>query len=194
MGRVEAWLFGALLTAFYMTRQVALVFFGENRGNAPVHPHESPRVMTVPLIVLAAGAVALGFLGTPAWPWLEAYLNGHELRADFGKLFEWGTLSLMLTSTVVVAIGIGIGAFIYTRKAPRTADEPDPLDRAQPALHECIGGAAGTGVEHRHVFEESGNEFLGLGVIAPGQMPGIGPCGQIVPACATGSLGIGGDD
>jgi NADH-quinone oxidoreductase subunit L len=43
----------ALLTAFYMTRQFVLVFMGEPRWDDGVHPHESPRVMTVPLVVLA---------------------------------------------------------------------------------------------------------------------------------------------
>ena len=85
-------LFGALLTAFYMTRQVALVFFGQSRRRrceeahssfVDLHgekletphvvsykkesvPHESPAVMTVPLVVLAAFAILLGFIRTPA--------------------------------------------------------------------------------------------------------------------------------
>src|SRR5262249_28341336 len=75
---------GALLTAFYMTRQVCYVFFGKNRGASTEskgmdhseHPHESPRVMTVPLMILAVFAVLLGFIGTPAWPWYQSYLNG----------------------------------------------------------------------------------------------------------------------
>ena len=49
--------FGALLTAFYMTRQVSYVFFGAWRGHG--HAHESPRVMTMPLAILAFFAVAL---------------------------------------------------------------------------------------------------------------------------------------
>src|SRR5262249_9513280 len=58
----------ALGTAFYMFRLYFVVFEGETRADAEIqhHIHESPRVMTVPLMVLAAGAVLLGFLGFPA--------------------------------------------------------------------------------------------------------------------------------
>jgi len=58
--------FGALLTAFYMTRQMGYVFSGHWRGHKPAH--ESPKVMIVPLAILAFFAMALGLLGTPAWP------------------------------------------------------------------------------------------------------------------------------
>ncbi|MGH2658286.1 MAG: NADH-quinone oxidoreductase subunit L, partial [Actinomycetota bacterium] len=53
----------AVITAFYMTRAVLLTFSGEYRGHA--HPHESPAVMTAPLVVLAAGSAVVGFLGAP---------------------------------------------------------------------------------------------------------------------------------
>ncbi len=62
----------ALLTAFYMTRQVIYVFYGNCR--LPDNPHESPRVMALPLMVLAVCSVLLGFIGTPAWPWFQAFL------------------------------------------------------------------------------------------------------------------------
>jgi len=94
--------------------------------------------MTVPLIVLAVGSIALGFFGTPAWPWLHSYLAGHELHADFGKLFERSTLSLMLVSAVIVAAGIGTAWFIYARKLTCDANEPDPLDRVQPILFHVL--------------------------------------------------------
>jgi NADH-quinone oxidoreductase subunit L len=56
---------GAMLTAAYMTRATWLTFFGEYRGHA--HPHESPKVITVPLILLSFGAAAFGFLNLPKW-------------------------------------------------------------------------------------------------------------------------------
>src|SRR6185436_14810447 len=99
---------GAFLTAFYMTRQVCYVFFGERRtgvwpasghgqaGRVPDDtPHESPRVMTVPLVILAAFSILLGFIGTPAWPWFQSYLGAaHEAAA-------WsGLLILMLISAL----------------------------------------------------------------------------------------------
>ncbi len=66
----------ALVTAFYTTRMVMQAFFGKYRGL--VHPHESPASMTGPLVALAAGTVAVGFLGAPfakavffKWVYLE---------------------------------------------------------------------------------------------------------------------------
>jgi len=78
---------GAMLTAFYMTRQMLYVFAGNYRGKANSHeqesghanePHESPRVMTMPLVILAVFAVILGFFGTPVWPWFKNYLSAHN--------------------------------------------------------------------------------------------------------------------
>ncbi|MEY4006753.1 MAG: hypothetical protein RLZZ221_2849, partial [Verrucomicrobiota bacterium] len=70
-----AGLIAVVLTAFYMTRLVAEAFFGEPLGDGAAHAHESPAVMTVPLLLLAVCAVLLGFLGTPWWPWLQRTLD-----------------------------------------------------------------------------------------------------------------------
>jgi NADH-quinone oxidoreductase subunit L len=157
--------FGALLTAFYMTRQVAMVFFGNCRlGLSRVtgseqhtvehaglpdkehphvelsgDPHESPRPMIIPLIILAAFAILLGFIGTPAWPWFRHFL-GEEgpLALQFSKLGETGVLSTMLTSTVVVFLGIGLGWWLYGRKPITDADERDVLERAQPDIFHLL--------------------------------------------------------
>ncbi|MFC7329309.1 NADH-quinone oxidoreductase subunit L [Marinactinospora rubrisoli] len=63
-GQILGWaaLLGAGLTAFYMSRVMFMTFFGERRWAAGAHPHESPRSMTVPMVVLAIGSVALGGL------------------------------------------------------------------------------------------------------------------------------------
>ena len=61
-------------------------------------PHESPAVMTVPLVILATFAILLGFVGTPAWPWFDGFLNGEPAGFNFSKLTESGTLGLMLFS------------------------------------------------------------------------------------------------
>jgi len=129
--------FGASLTAFYMTRQVCYVFFGNNRnrrvshsssGLADAGPHESPPVMTRPLMILAGFAVLLGFFGTPAWPWFQTYLNGNTAVFDPGKLFQWQTLFVMFLSTLVVAAGLGGAWWLYGRAPAKTADAPDPLE------------------------------------------------------------------
>ena len=145
---------GALFTAFYMTRQVALVFFGSYRGHqeesahghsAHAHssshrhePHESPAVMTVPLIILAGFAILLGFVGTPAWPWFDGYLTGEEFKFDFNKLTEPGTLGLMLASAAIVFTGLGLGWFLYGKRQRKTADEKDVLEAAQPAIYKLL--------------------------------------------------------
>jgi NADH-quinone oxidoreductase subunit L len=123
--------FGALLTAFYMTRQVSYVFFGQYRGHG--HAHESPRVMTMPLAILAFFAIALAAIGTPAWPWFRAFLNGHEANVDFAGFNEPGLMALMLTSSLVVLAGLGLGWWIYGAKSP-AADEPDALEKAMPPV------------------------------------------------------------
>src|SRR5581483_4033881 len=135
--------FGALLTAFYMTRQVCYVFFGNNRGttvgtaahgHSKVVPHESPGVMTVPLGVLAVFAVLLGFIGTPAWPWFQSYLAGKPLMVDFGELFHPAIISTLLLSTVIVASGISLGWWLYGRIPIRSADQVDVLEQMRPDI------------------------------------------------------------
>ena len=76
---------GVVLTALYMTRQMIYVFF-ENRRSAAEHAHESPRVMTMPLIVLAIGTVFLSVVLTPAWPWLHGYLMGEPVHFDISSI------------------------------------------------------------------------------------------------------------
>jgi NADH-quinone oxidoreductase subunit L len=56
---------GAFVTAFYMTRAVALTFFGEYKGHG--HPHESPAIMTVPLVALAIPPILVGLFNVPGW-------------------------------------------------------------------------------------------------------------------------------
>jgi NADH-quinone oxidoreductase subunit L len=123
--------FGALLTAFYMTRQMSYVFFGVNRGAK--NAHESPRSMTMPLAILAFFAIALGVIGTPAWPWFRGFLDGHAVPFDLAGFREPGLLALMLTSSVVVFLGLGIGWALYGSKSPAAA-EPDVLERAVPPI------------------------------------------------------------
>jgi NADH-quinone oxidoreductase subunit L len=157
--------FGALLTAFYMTRQVCYVFLGQRRvgaapapasnpttstrkhasrgraqppdgqaGRLPYVAHESPPVMIVPLLLLAACSVLLGFIGTPAWPWFQGFLRGEGVTGHVGKLFEPEVLRLMLFSSVVVFAGLGLGWWFYGRETSRKAEEPDVLERLQPEV------------------------------------------------------------
>ncbi len=121
--------FGAFLTAFYMIRQVSYVFFGQWRGHKEAH--ESPAVMTWPMIIMAFFAMALGAIGTPAWPWFSAFLNGHAASFDFHSFAEPGLFMLMVTSSIIVFLGLGVGWWLYGNKSP-AAEEPDALEKAAP--------------------------------------------------------------
>jgi len=121
--------FGALLTAFYMTRQVGYVFFGTWRGHKQAH--ESPAAMTVPLAILAFFAMALGLIGTPAWPWFRAFLDGRALAFQMDGFAEPGLIALMVTSTAVVFLGLGLGWWLYGDQAPKP-EQPDVLEKAVP--------------------------------------------------------------
>ena len=147
-------IFAALLTAFYMARQVCYVFLGSLRSsrreeahNSDVPPsksesphvgcyeaHESPPVMTIPLLVLAAFSVLLGFIGTPACPWFQGFLNGRSETGHLGALFEPQVLGVMALSSVVVIVGLGLGWWLYGRLPVRSADQPDALERFQPEV------------------------------------------------------------
>jgi len=138
---------GAFLTAFYMTRQMALVFWGQYRGNdshvpqppaksqlvvlkGEHDPHESPRAMTVPLIILAVCAIALGAVGTPAWPWFQSFLGDHH-----GEGFTYEVIKLMVASTLVVFTGLGLGLWLYGHKQRVKAEEPDVLENLPLGMH-----------------------------------------------------------
>lgn len=78
LGNKGLWFMGlmtAALTAFYMTRLMALTFWGKSRFGHDVHPHESPPSMTIPLIVLGALSICGGWLGIPHV--IAEYLPGH---------------------------------------------------------------------------------------------------------------------
>jgi NADH-quinone oxidoreductase subunit L len=144
---------GALLTAFYMTRQVCYVFFGNRRRDPapePIPPsetaasdpheaaHESPATMTVPLVLLAVFAVLLGFIGTPAWPWLQDFLEMRHAGLDFAQLMEAGLVPLMLASSLLVFAGLGLGWWMYGRKPIRRAANADALELLQPSLFHAL--------------------------------------------------------
>jgi NADH-quinone oxidoreductase subunit L len=129
--------FGALLTAFYMTRQVSYVFFGNWRGHK--EPHESPSVMLMPLAILAFFAITLGAIGTPAWPWFRAFLEGRTASFDLAGFSEPGLLTLMTTSSVVVLLGLAVAWWIYGDK-PTSEEDPDALERAFPTIWTLLEG------------------------------------------------------
>jgi len=121
-----------VLTAFYMTRLLAEVFFGQPRTPAAEHAHENSPVMTVPLVLLAACAILLSLLAWPS-PWLQRQL-------DPSSLVESGGLGLMLLSIALVGAGLGLGAFLYARQSAqrRSAEARDPLATAAPRIFNAL--------------------------------------------------------
>ena len=119
-------LLGVVLTALYMTRQMIYVFYGDKR-EAATKAHESPKVMTIPLVVLAACTVVGSVILTPVWPWLHSFLGGVEVHRGHLSLAGIGTAFLL------VAVGIGLGIFIY-----RGSGANDPLEQKQPGLYRML--------------------------------------------------------
>ncbi|MGA7156236.1 MAG: NADH-quinone oxidoreductase subunit L [Acidobacteriaceae bacterium] len=153
--------FAALLTAFYMSRQMFYVFAGssrlpddaEDQAHAANHadhvdhhhashaPHESPKVMTIPLVILSVFALLLGFVGTPAWPWFQSFLDGTPLAVNFGAFSEGGMLPVMLSSSVIVLLGLTLGWYFFGRRPIQSADAPDNFGKLSPPLFSFMGHA-----------------------------------------------------
>ncbi|MBB3084961.1 NADH-quinone oxidoreductase subunit L [Geodermatophilus sabuli] len=108
------------LTAFYMTRLMLLTFGGRPRWEDGVHPHESPSVMTVPMIVLAVGSVLAGFLLVVAFPleeWLAPVFGEPE-----GAEHVVAPLVVSVLVTLVMVLGAGTAwLFVGRREVPLTA-------------------------------------------------------------------------
>lgn len=138
-GGTEGWilggaaLLGAAITAFYMTRVMLMTFFGEKRwqqdadGHEP-HPHESPKSMTIPMVVLAFGSVFAGFL----FSWNEAFVKwlepvtGHEEGHP-----PIGAAAVTGATMVVMVLGVALAWAVYGRRpVPSVAPRGSWLTRA----------------------------------------------------------------
>jgi NADH-quinone oxidoreductase subunit L len=146
-GHPLLWLFGLLtaaLTAFYMFRLLYLTFFGEARydRHTASHLHESPRVMTVPLVILAFLSVVGGFIGVPhalgGGSWFEKFLEpsmapaaaaegGHEAAISLEYLLMAGTVLLILAA-------IYFARQLYDKNIARAGE----LRRSFAGLHEVL--------------------------------------------------------
>ncbi len=120
---------GALMTAFYSFRLIYLTFYGKSRVDHEVahHVHESPAVMTVPLMILAFFSVVIGWIGMPGAIIPHANLFGDFLAPIFphaqhaGEESHWFELALMVVSVVVALAGIR-GAYAWYVKNPSRPD------------------------------------------------------------------------
>jgi len=114
-------LIGAGVTAFYMTRLMLLTFVGTKRWEKGVHPHESPKVMTYPLIALATLSALGGLMLAGGWitDWLAPVVGEHEEH-------HLGVPVVVMTLIVlaVVALGVGLAWFLVgQRPIPKVAPE-----------------------------------------------------------------------
>jgi NADH-quinone oxidoreductase subunit L len=122
--------FAAFLTAFYMTRQMYMVFAGKWRGgdhgygHGHHEPHEVPWNMWLPIAVLSVFALALGFFGTPL---IGGNLFHHYLGVE-EEMPEGGVGIVMGCSILVGALGVLLGWMVYGRKQMEHATDPDPLE------------------------------------------------------------------
>jgi NADH-quinone oxidoreductase subunit L len=137
----------ALLTAFYMTRTLWLTFGGGYRGQG--HPHESPRIMTIPLVILAGLAAVAGFFGAP-------FIDGgfREL-VHFGEETQVAGFDVALAglSVGLALVGVAVGTALYRRFRER-----DPLTRL---------GLAYTLLERKYYLDDI---YL-KGIVRPIQYP-----------------------
>jgi NADH-quinone oxidoreductase subunit L len=134
---------GAGITAFYMTRLFLMTFHGRRRWTDDVHPHESPAVMTVPLMVLAIGSAFLGLLLGPTNAlvnWLEPVVGEHS--EEDPVLSVW--VLTVLTLVLVVA-----GAYLAFVKYVRQS-----VPEVAPA------GSVATRAARKDLYQDSINEAL----------------------------------
>ena len=135
------------MTAFYMWRLMNMTFYGKSRvaPETEKHIHESPASMTVPLSILAAGSVLVGWLGTPKlWNLPEVFRTFEEWLAPVfahsvheaageagGHSTEWGLMGL---SVAVAVIGIAIARYFYHHRP----EIPDSIERSAKPLHTLL--------------------------------------------------------
>jgi len=143
-------LVAAFFTAFYMGRQVWMVFFGEPRHAAAAHAEESKPVITVPLMILAGLSILGGLLNLPGLHGLTTWL-GHTIAGVEAGEFNFFVAGL---STVLALLAIYISWLIYGRK-PLVTGQKDPLKKPL--------GFIFTGMERKWLVDE----FYALVILRP---------------------------
>ncbi len=120
---------GAFMTSFYMFRLVHKTFHGEPR-RADVHAHESPKVMLVPLVILAFLAIVAGFVGTPWANYFEhgmAPVLGEHFESMMPEIPVGFNLIVFLIATVAAFGGIGLATVIWWKPLIK-------IERLEPAF------------------------------------------------------------
>jgi len=136
-------LLASLMTSFYMFRLLFLTFFGEFRGNdiQKNHVHESPKSMTIPLVILAVLSVVAGFIGFPhelghvlgIHHWLDGFL-ATTVKVSSVEISLNTELLLMIITIVLILVMILLARTFYVAKN----EVPKPDDEAMPLWKEVI--------------------------------------------------------
>ena len=145
-------LLGAAITAFYMTRVMLMTFFGTKRWDSEAHPHESPWLMTIPMILLSIGSVTTGFI----------FYNGDRLKNFLAPVVDKDhhehetelLAPIVVTGLAMTAVAIGVSFAVakYGRKAIPVSAPTDVT--------------AWTKVARRDLFQDDFNEAV---FMRPGQ-------------------------
>ena len=127
-GHPVLWVIGVIvagMTAFYMFRLLFMTFFGESHVDPHTHPHESPSVMTIPLMVLAVGSLFAGLIGLPKW--LGPNLFEHWLEPVFEPVMAVAAeeahhsvaqeVGIAGVSVAIAVVGFLIAYFAYYKKS-----------------------------------------------------------------------------
>jgi NADH-quinone oxidoreductase subunit L len=124
----------AFFTAFYMFRLFFLTFVGKFRGEH--EGHESPAVMTTPLVILSVLAVIAGFVNTPFAPVLSDWLlnggTGDAISTVFGQAEGHAAAWLQVAAIVVSLLGIWLAWLMYAKKSV----SPEAISRPLPWLYQ----------------------------------------------------------
>ena len=185
----------AIMTAFYMFRWYYSVFAGDERlsKEAKSHLHESPSVMTLPLMVLALFSIIAGYWGLPEFAFknpFKEWIGEATAHPEFhhpSVSFEW---FLILLSIAAAAIGLGLGYWVYhVRKG-------EPVVRLrESALARFSQSGAGFDILYKHLFTQPSEvatsglslvdaEVLDKGVV--GASRGVGMLGDAIRWLQTG--------
>ena len=124
------WIVGSIasiMTAFYMFRLMYLTFFKEFRGTEEQkhHLHESPSLITIPLIILAILAAFGGLISLPGNSWLNHYLAPLFTKVHEVHHLDQTAYILMGIATIGALVGIGMAYFKYIKNSETPSEDSE---------------------------------------------------------------------
>jgi NADH-quinone oxidoreductase subunit L len=161
-------LIAAFFTAFYMGRQIFMVFFGEARSEPVEHAQESKAIITIPLMILALLSITGGFLNFPSWHTLTNWLS-HNFQAAAEGATGGGAEAVSfnfvvaILSTIVAVGGIVLAWYLYMKRAKDLQKLP-LKDRPDDPLRSILGPVF-TAFENKYWVDE----FYGFIIVKPYQ-------------------------